>query len=292
MRKFTIFRGLFLLWLLLPVACMNGAADTVGYTESESPDSTTVEPTAEIPAEPAYQLVWQDEFDGDTVDATKWTFAVHGRPANNELQYYTDSSDNAFIEDGKMVLQALKLDEKYLGREYTSVRMNTAVKAEWMYGRFEIRAKLPQGQGLWPAIWMLPTFANNGGWPAGGEIDIMELLGHEPNVVHGTIHYRNDNGHKYTGGSYTLPSGDFASKFHTFALEWEEEEMRWYVDDVLYLTQTEWAHRSKPYPAPFNQKFHLLLNVAVGGNWGGNPDETTVFPQRMEVDYVRVYQKQ
>lgn len=286
-----VLRRLFPLCLLLLTACMNSSADTTRATESAPTDTAAQESAEEISESPSYQLVWQDEFDGDTVDATKWTFEVHGRPANNELQYYTDSPENAFIEDGKMVLQALKLDEKYLGRDYTSVRMKTAVKAEWMYGRFEIRAKLPEGQGLWPAIWMLPTFANNGGWPAGGEIDIMELLGHEPNIVHGTIHYRNADGHRYTGGSYTLPSGDFASKFHTFALEWDETEMRWYVDDELYLTQTKWEHRSKPFPAPFNQKFHLLLNVAVGGNWPGNPDETTVFPQRMEVDYVRVYQK-
>ncbi len=235
-------------------------------------------------------MVWQDEFDGDTIDSTKWNLEVHGRPANNELQYYSDSAENAFIEDGNLVLQAIKLEEPYIGRDYTSARMNTIAKANFLYGRFEMRAKLPEGQGIWPAFWMLPAQGKYGNWPSGGEIDIMELLGHEPNKVHASLHWKNEDGHEFTSSEYVLPEGDFASDFHTFAVEWEETEIRWYVDDVLYKTATVWEHNRNPYPAPFDQEFILILNVAVGGQWPGAPDETTIFPQQMIVDYVRVYE--
>jgi hypothetical protein len=151
--------------------------------------------------------------------------------------------------------------------------------------------KLPYGQGLWPAFWMLPTDWVYGGWAASGEIDIMELVGHAPNVVHGTIHYHGEWPENWSsGGSWTLPSGNFSDDFHVFALEWQEGIMRWYVDGIHYLTRTSWdTVAGAPFPAPFDQRFHLLLNVAVGGNWPGNPDPSTVFPQQMVVDYVRVY---
>jgi beta-glucanase (GH16 family) len=244
---------------------------------------------------PDWELVWQDEFDEPQIDLTKWEFEVNGHGGgNNELQYYTDRELNATIYNGKLVIRALK--ETYTGpdgtREYTSARLRTKNKGDWKYGRFEIRAKLPYGQGLWPAIWMLPTDWVYGGWAASGEIDIMELLGQEPTKVYGTIHYGGaypDNVH--TGTSYELVNGSFSDDYHVFAFEWEENEMRWYVDGVLYSTQTEWYTSSAPYPAPFNKRFHIILNVAVGGNWPGNPDSSTVFPQSMLVDYVKVYQK-
>lgn len=184
------------------------------------------------------------------------------------------------------------LRENYRGSRYTSARLVTKNKGDWLYGRFEIRAKLPYGQGIWPAIWMLPTDWEYGGWPISGEIDIMELVGHEPGTVYGTIHYGNP--HTYTGAHYSLPAGQtFADDYHVFALEWEPGEIRWYVDGYPYQTQTEWFTSSTKgvYPAPFDKRFHLILNVAVGGVWPGYPDETTVFPQVMSVDYVRVYQK-
>jgi len=242
-----------------------------------------------------WDLVWNDEFDGTTIDFTKWEHEVNGQGGgNNELQYYTDRELNSLIDDGKLVIRAFK--ETYTGpdgtREYTSARLRTKNKGDWKFGRFEIRAKLPIGQGLWPAIWMLPTDWIYGGWAASGEIDIMEMLGHDPQKVYGTLHYGGQYPNNvHSGDSYSLYVGSFSSAYHTFALEWEENEFRWYVDDVLYLTQTSWSTTNAPYPAPFDQRFHILLNVAVGGNWPGNPDQTTTFPQTMIVDYVRVYKK-
>ncbi|HOM99144.1 MAG TPA: glycoside hydrolase family 16 protein [Acidobacteriota bacterium] len=252
---------------------------------------------AEVPE--GWRLVWADEFDGDRVDPVKWEFQIgtgtdYGLPAgwgNNELQYYTDRQDNAFVADGKLHIVAKK--ESYGRCSYTSARLRTLGKGDWTYGRFEIRAKLPKGKGIWPALWMLPTDNVYGGWAASGEIDIMELVGHEPNVVHGTLHYggpwpRN----KSSGGSYRLAGGDFSQDFHVFALEWEPGEIRWFVDGELYLTLTQWYTEAQgaSFPAPFDQRFHLLMNVAVGGNWPGSPAPTTQFPQEMVVDYVRVYQ--
>ncbi len=240
-----------------------------------------------------WTLVWSDEFDGPGIDATKWEHEVNGRGGgNHELQYYTDRASNSFVENGCLVIQALR--EDYTGpdgtRAYTSARLRTLNKGDWLYGRFEIRAKLPTGQGLWPAIWMLPSDWAYGSWAASGEIDIMELLGHQPNKVYGTLHYGGtapDNVH--TGADFSLGSGDFTNQFHVFALEWEPNEIRWQVDGNWYAKQTAWRTAGADYPAPFNRRFHLLLNVAVGGDWPGSPDDKTEFPQRMVVDYVRVY---
>ncbi len=274
------------------IACSQSVpTPTPEPTSTPMPTSTPV-PTATPVPEPTYELVWQDEFDGSEIDDSKWTREVNGRGGgNNELQYYTDKEENAFIEDGHLVIQALKPEKKYIGRSYTSARLRTLAKGDWQYGRFEIRAKMPEGQGLWPAIWMLPSEYRYGGWPSSGEIDIMELLGHEPNIVHGTLHYGHLGNHLFTGREYELEEGDFVNEFHVYGLEWEEEEIRWYLNGELIQTQRSWSTKNKPYPAPFDQPFHLIINVAVGGNWPGSPDETTTFPQRMEVDYVRVYQK-
>lgn len=248
-----------------------------------------------IPIPEGYELVWHDEFNGSEIDPSKWEYEINADGGgNNELQYYTDRLENSWIEDSVLVIQALK--ENYTGpegtRAYTSARLRTKNRGDWKYGRFEIRAKLPCGQGLWPAIWMLPTNWVYGGWAASGEIDIMELLGHEPEKVYGTLHYGGEWPHNvHTGDFYSLSSGTFATDFHTFILDWDSTQFRWYVDNILYQTQTSWYSTSHAYPAPFDQRFHLLLNVAVGGNWPGNPDNTTSFPQRMEVDYVRVFQE-
>jgi beta-glucanase (GH16 family) len=264
----------------------------VNCSSDENNPSGTINPTDTIPV---WNLIWSDEFDGTNIDLTKWEHEVNGEGGgNNELQYYTDRELNSLIDDGKLVIRALK--ENYTGpdgtREYTSARLRTMHRGDWKYGRFEIRAKLPIGQGLWPAIWMLPTDWVYGGWAASGEIDIMELVGHDPVRVYGTLHYGGEwPNNVQSGDSYALSIGSFTSAFHTFALEWEENEFRWYVDDILYLTQNSWYSDRGSYPAPFNQRFHILLNVAVGGNWPGNPDNTTTFPQTMIVDYVRVYTK-
>ena len=249
-----------------------------------------------------WQVVWSDEFDAPGApDPTKWTYDIGGNGwGNQESQFYTDRPENARVEDGSLVIEAR--EEAYSGRDYTSARLVTRGLASWTYGRMEARIQLPEGQGIWPAFWMLAEDSPYGGWPTSGEIDVMEFLGHDTDRVHGTIHYGGGTygpcrasrgavqGHCFSGRSYDLPSGDFPDAFHTFAVEWEPREIRWYVDDTLFQTQTFWYSGAAPYPAPFDQPFHLLLNLAVGGQWPGYPDETTVFPQQMRVDYVRVYQ--
>ena len=245
-------------------------------------------------AELDYQLVWSDEFDGMGVDPSKWSFQIgDGCPnlcgwGNNELQHYR--SENATVSGGRLVITAR--EESFGGSDYTSARMRTIGLGDWTYGRFEMRAKMPVGQGLWPAFWMLSTDDLYGGWAASGEIDIMEYLGHRTNHVSGTIHYGGswpDN--VYWGKGFTLPTGNFADSMHDFALEWTPNELRWYVDGQQYSCQSHWSSGGGVYPAPFDQDFHLILNMAVGGNLPGPPDATTSFPQDLVVDHVRVYQK-
>lgn len=226
-----------------------------------------------------YQLVWSDEFNKTELDTTNWNFEVNGDGGgNNELQYYTDLEENCFIEDSCLYIRALKKD--YNGKNYTSARINSNGKGDWKYGKFVVRAKLPFGQGLWPAIWMLPTDWIYGGWPLSGEIDIMEELGQEPQKIYGTIHFGDP--HQYSEGNYSLLNGSFSDNFHDFIVEWTQTDITWLVDSTTYYS----VHMGKP----FDQKFHFVMNVAVGGNWPGDPNENTVFPQDMIIDYVRVYQ--
>lgn len=241
-----------------------------------------------------WELVWADEFDRPEIDSSKWSLVDGaGGFGNNELQYYTSRPENARVENGTLIIEARK--EKYQGSPYTSAKLLTRNKGDWTYGKYEIRARLPLGQGIWPAIWMMPTDMNRyGGWPECGEIDIMELLGHEPGKVYGTIHYGMPWWH--TGASYVLPGGkSFSDDYHLFGLIWLPGEIRWYVDGRLYQTQKDWFCRDPEtshefaFPAPFDRDFYIQLNVAVGGNWPGYPDAGTVFPQVMAVDYVRVY---
>ncbi len=243
-----------------------------------------------------YVLVFSDEFDGTSVDTSNWTFLIgdgtdQGLPAgwgNNELQYYRE--ENTTVAGGLMTITAK--EESFAGYNYTSSRLITENKQDFTYGRMEMRAKMPIGQGIWPAFWMFFTAPGKyGGWAASGEIDIMEYIGSEPDEVFGTIHFGQPfPGNVFSSIEYTLPSGTFNDDFHTFAIEWEPNEIRWYVDDILYATQNNWWSNGGPYPAPFDQPFHLLLNLAVGGNLPGNPDATTVFPQEYVIDYVRVYE--
>jgi len=247
-------------------------------------------------AEPApWQLVWSDEFSGPNLDYTKWAVEENANGGGNgEKQFYVERPENVRVENGCLVLEARKEHFGLAGqrRDYTSGRIRTKYRADWKYGRIEARAKLPTGCGLWPAIWMMPAQDKYGGWAASGEIDIIELLGQEPNTVHGTLHYGGSwPNNVHTGKPFVLTNGTFADDFHVFALEWEPGVMRWYVDGTLYQTQTQWRSSGGPFPAPFDQPFYLILNVAVGGQWPGPPDATTVFPQRMLVDYVRVYQR-
>jgi len=259
------------------------------------PDSDLRNTTPPAQSPTNWTLVWNDEFDADTIDTTKWEHEVNAwGGGNNELQYYTDHPTNSYLVDGHLIIQADR--EEYTGpegtRQYTSARLRTKYLGDWLNGRFEIRAKLPAGQGIWPAIWMLPTDTFYGDWPASGEIDIVEVVGHEPSVVHGTLHFGGEwPAHHSAGASYTLLEGRFDDGFHLFVLEWAQDEFRWSVDGYHYQTQTSWFTTPDAFPAPFDQRFHLILNIAVGGNWPGPPDETTSFPQKMTVDYLRVYQK-
>ena len=233
-----------------------------------------------------------------SIDGTKWTYDL-GTGAdkglngwgNNELQYYTNRSENARIEDipggGRaLVIEALK--ESYQGSSYTSARLLTQGLQDWTYGRIEARIKLPIGKGIWPAFWMLGSNISTNPWPECGEIDIMEYLGQEPSRVHGTIHYGNP--HAYEGASYNLPNGNFSDDFHVFGIVWSKGEIRWTVDGETYQIKRNWSSSLGDFPAPFDRPFFILLNLAVGGNWPGYPDESTEFPQKMYVDWVRVYQ--
>lgn len=279
--------------MMLLAACSATLAAKSTPTPTPKP-TPTAQPTPTPPG--GWKLVWSDEFDqpdGSLPDEGKWNYAVGaGGWGNGESEYYTDHrAENASIQHGMLVIKAIK--EDYLGQSYTSARLTTQRKGDWVYGRMEVRAKLPEGQGIWPAIWMMPTDSVYGGWPRSGEIDIMELLGHEPSRVYGTLHYGNP--HASQGTRYDLAgSRDFSDDFHVFAIEWEPKIIRWYVDDDQYFSVSSWFTSDdeiRPFPAPFDQRFYLLLNVAVGGHWPGEPDQTTKFPQQMTVDYVRIYQK-
>jgi len=237
---------------------------------------------------PSMKLVWSDEFDGPSIDTDNWTFEIgDGCPnvcgwGNNELEYYTESEENARIVDGRLIITAIEGDRS---GEYTSARMITKDKQEFKFGRIDVRAKLPEGQGIWPAIWMLGHDIDEVGWPSCGEIDIMELVGHQPSTSHGTAHY-NKGGHNYEGNFYSIQN-KFSEEFHVFSIFWDEGIIKWYVDYNKFY-EIEIADVGSTYP--FDDLFFFILNIAVGGNWPGSPDETTVFPQEMHIDYVRVFQ--
>jgi beta-glucanase (GH16 family) len=241
-----------------------------------------------------WTLVWRDEFDepnGSMPDPNKWSIVRDGSGfGNQELEYYTDRPRNLHIENGHLAITAIR--ENYTGpdgisREYTSGKLQTAGHFEQKYGRFEARIKVPKGQGIWPAFWMLG--GPPAGWPACGEIDIMENVGFEPSKIHGTLHGPGYSGNNPLTGAYTLPnSARISDDFHVFAAEWSPDAVRFYVDDHLYETQTVDSIPSSKRWA-FDHPFFILLNVAVGGAWPGNPDSATRFPATMLVDYVRVY---
>ncbi|MDF2951820.1 MAG: laminarinase, glycosyl hydrolase family 16 er [Anaerocolumna sp.] len=239
-----------------------------------------------------YDLVWSDEFDYEGApDETKWSYDVGGHGwGNNELQYYTNG-DNATVENGNLVIEARKEEQE--GKEYTSSRLVTKGKGDWLYGKIEVRAKLPSGVGTWPAIWMLPTDWVYGSWPASGEIDIMEHVGYRQNTIHASIHtksYYHTIGTQKTATKYIETASE---DFHVYTVEWLPDKIMAYIDDELYFTFEPVKYKPNPTTAewPFDQKMHLLLNIAVGGNWGGaNGVDESIYPVEMLVDYVRVYQ--
>lgn len=247
------------------------------------------------PAPAHSKLVWSDEFDYTSLpDSTHWTYDLgDGCPevcgwGNNELQYYTRGrAENARVENGHLIIEAHR--EAWHGKAYTSARLVTRTKGDWRYGKIAVRARLPKGRGVWPAIWMLPVEWKYGGWPNSGEIDIMEHVGYEPDSVFGTVHtkaYNTMNG-KQAVQAHFLP--DAASRFHEYTIEWTPERMIFMIDNHVYHT---FVNRGADFATwPFNQRFYLLLNLAVGGNWGGKMGvDDSIWPQRLEVDYVRVYQ--
>lgn len=244
-----------------------------------------------------WRLVWADEFDYNGIpDPARWRYDVGGGGwGNNELQFYTERRpENARVENGTLIIEARK--EAFQGREYTSARLlSTGQNSAWQYGRIEVRAKVPSGRGTWPAIWMLPRENRYGGWPRSGEIDIMEHVGFNPDVIHGTVHTQAYNHMRRTerGGSIPVPTA--RSAFHVYAVEWYEDRIDFFVDGQKYFT---FANERLTNPSagtdewPFDQPFHMILNIAVGGNWGGQQGiDPDIWPQRLEVDYVRVYQK-
>lgn len=245
-----------------------------------------------------WKLVWSDELDGpgaSAVDATKWSFDLGGNGwGNDELETYTSRTENAHLKGGFLVIKAIKgpfTGPDNITRDYTSARLLTKNKFSQAYGRFEARIKIPYGQGIWPAFWLLGDNIDTAHWPNCGEIDIMENIGREPFIIHGTFHGPGYSGGSGVGAAYTLPNSQkFSDDFHTFAVEWEPKVIRFYVDGSLYKTRTP-ADLPAGSSWVFDHPFFIILNVAVGGGWPGNPDTTTVFPQQMLVDYVRVYKR-
>ncbi|MFZ1080492.1 MAG: family 16 glycosylhydrolase [Candidatus Kryptoniota bacterium] len=242
----------------------------------------------------AYKLVWSDEFEGTTLDSSKWNFeSGNNNGNNNESEFYTSRPQNCSVSNGLLTITALK--ENYSGFNYTSARINTQNKFSFEYGKVEAMIKLPYGKGMWPAFWMLGDNINSVGWPTCGESDIMEMIGGtgkggfnsilSDGTVYGTLHW-SQNGNAQSGGKYSLSSGKFADDFHVFGVTWTPQAIQFYVDSTVY----DHIDISPTYMSAFENKFFIILNLAVGGDWPGYPDSTTVFPQMMQVDYVRVYQ--
>ena len=279
-------------WLAMGLSILTAGSLLSGCGNAEE---TAVVPT-ETPELEGYELLWSDEFDGDKLNEEIWTREERDPGwTNNELQEYTNSEENSYVKDGCLVLKAIKTDKD--GKDYyTSGKVNSQNKADFTYGKVVARAKAPAGQGLWPAIWMMPKDESfYGQWPKCGEIDIMEVLGNDLETGYCTIHYGEP--HAEQQGTYKFEADNLASEFHDYSVEWEPGEMRFYIDENLVLTCNDWftaveGEDDKPYPAPFNQPFFVQMNLAVGGNWPGDPDETTDFENaEFVIDYVRVYQK-
>lgn len=258
------------------------SSDNVNEPVKENTDSLAIE---------GFKLVWNDEFNvNGTPDDSKWGYDIGGHGwGNNELQYYTSDSVNVSVNNGKLEIETHYYPN--LDIKYTSARIVTKGKGDWKYGRVEVKAKLPSGLGTWPAIWMLPTDWEYGGWPASGEIDIMEHVGYQPNVIHGTVHTKafNHSIGTQVGNQLTIPTA--ITDFHIYAIEWFEDKIDFYIDDTKYFS---FANQNKTYEEwPFDKRFHLIMNIAFGGNWGGAQGiDNSIFPVKMEIEYVRVYEKE
>ena len=298
-----------LLALVMCAGCLAGCGNDDSKKEDTASGSAVSEAAADaartenaddadIETPEGFHLVWHDEFEGTELNENDWNRETHPIGwVNNELQEYVPSADYAYVKDGELIIQPKKETLDNGNTIYRSGRINTQDKHDIKYGRIEARIKVPEGKGFLPAFWMMPQDEDFYGiWPKCGEIDIMEVLGDQINTNYGTLHYGEP--HKQNQGSIQLPDGDFAHEYHTFAIEWEPGNIKWFMDGEQYYDTNDWftavdGEEEKPYPAPFNQPFHVILNVAVGGDWPGNPDDTTIFDERaaMYVDYVRMFQK-
>jgi len=242
-----------------------------------------------------WKLVWADEFEDKRINSNNWNFQeVEAGKFNEEWQRYTDSRENAFVQDGNLVIEAKHNGETHGMNQYTSARLNTAGKQSWKYGKFSAKIKLPEGEGIWPAFWMLgANIDENGGdtpWPQCGEIDILELYGSKDDAaIEVNAHYADStNSHAFMGAeTYRLKQGKFSDDYHVFDLEWTKENLTWFVDG----NQVASMAIDQPYFSEFHKNFFILLNIAVGGTFAGRPNDTTEFPQKMYVDWIRVYQK-
>lgn len=234
------------------------------------------------------EVIWSDEFSYEGLpDTAKWGYDVGGHGwGNNELQYYADSRlENSRVEDGKLIIEAHY--EFFSGKAYSSARLITKNNGDWQYGYFEMRAKLPSGRGTWPAFWMLPTDWEYGGWPDSGEIDIMEHVGYDTEKVHGTVHTKSYNHIIGTQVGVAKPVPDCEEEFHVYGCEWTADYIKMYIDDELYFT---FENQGNWQAWPFDKSFHILLNLAVGGNWGGVEGvDSDAFPTQYIIDYIRVY---
>ena len=264
-----------------------GVQEAIGTIRNDdSVIAVTQEGHTSAESYPGKTLVWSDEFNGNAIDLENWTYDLGASGwGNQELQNYTSNSDNAYVANGNLMIVA-----KEQGISYTSARLKSIGLQEFQYGRIDVRAVLPFGQGIWPAIWMLGDNFPTAGWPACGEIDIMEVIGSSPSTTHGTIHFGADwTQHNYVGQGTSLTSGQtFADEFHVFSIEWDANGITWLLDDSPFYSVSPNVVGSQPYP--FDHPFFFILNVAVGGQWPGYPDATTTFPQFMAIDYVRVFQ--
>lgn len=281
-----------MLVLILSLGLLAGcAANNQQPTELPTETGTENSPQSSDVVKKDWELIWSDEFDGEngaSVDSEKWTIEIGNNNGwgNSELQYYTGRPENLSIQDGSLVIKALR--EEMEGYQYTSARIKTRGKFKFTYGKVEMRAKLPYGHGIWPAFWMLGADFGPNPWPDCGEIDIMEFIGRQPDTIYGTLH-----GPEYNGGMGLQNSikhnTDIHNEFHTYGIEWEEDSIKWYFDDQLFHTVSKDKMLSS-YTWVFDHDFFMLLNLAVGGNWPQRPNDTTEFPQSYVIDYVRVYQ--
>ena len=287
--------------LILSLALLVAAPVALRADETTEPVKGDAPKTVKTSDGRELSLVWQDEFNGEGLpDPTKWSYEV-GYVRNNEAQYYTDARvENIFQKDGALTIKTIKEKYSIEGKpankgqkeaEYTSAAIETLGKASWQYGRVEVRAQLPSGKGIWPAIWMMGDNIRQVGWPGCGEIDIMEYVGHTPKTSHGTIHMRKKGGERWqvVSKGKSVVFEDLEKRYYVYSLEWTPEKLLIFVDDELVLDFEKSEEEPKTTAWPFDQKCYLILNTAIGGAWGGEIADDTC-PAEFKIDYVRVYQ--